>query len=91
MGAQGYGLMTPGTRVACDYRGSHVGTLLAVDDLRAWHGWTAAQVAEHLEWCALHGVRIGENSLPVLWDFGRVMWDRSDALAPVLSVARDAA
>jgi hypothetical protein len=33
--------MNPGDRVKCTYRGSHRGTLLALDDPRAWAGTIA--------------------------------------------------
>ena len=75
--------MNPGQRVKCAYPDSHVGTLLALDDVRAWEGsiafecrkLTQAEVSAHVAWCKSHDL-FCDGAQPVLWDFGRVYWDR---------------
>lgn len=88
MGAQGTGLMV-GAFVRCSYRGEHVGTVLAIDDVDAWRGTLAfldrectpetarAHVRERYgsRW---HGDR---ESVPVRYAWG-VMWDRASSLTP---------
>jgi hypothetical protein len=80
-----------GARVRCAYREGHVGTLLAIDDPRAWKGslkfpgdalpdQTACTL--HVRTCQLQGLLCDERR-PVLWDFPRpgelplkvVYWD----------------
>lgn len=72
----------PGDRVTCRYRVGFEGTLLAVDDPRAWEGTGAfgpglpdvdavrAHVARH------ESLLESDGAKPVLWDFGKVYWDR---------------
>lgn len=77
-------------RVRCSYRGDHVGTVLCITDPRAWEGSIAFEsrqpsqeaVCAHVAWCLDQGLL--RDSLPVLWDFGRVYWDRASSLSPAL-------
>lgn len=74
--------MAPGSRVTCRYRGDHVGTVLAIDDPQVWAGSLAfpevnpdpGSVREHVSRCLSRGLLL--DKIPVLWDFGRVYWDR---------------
>jgi hypothetical protein len=77
----------PGDRVKCTYRGNHLGTVLAIDDPRAWQESIAfegtpsqEQVTAHVEWCLSQGL-LGPSRTPVLWDFGKVYWDTTVKLA----------
>lgn len=80
--------LAPGTRVRCAYRDAHVGTLLAIDDPRAWVGSiafpggepTPELVRAHVARCRARGDLDGSR-LPVAWDFGKVYWDRQ--LSPI--------
>lgn len=73
--------MKPGDRVKCTYRGAHRGTLLALDDPRAWAGTIAfpdtnpdpEAVRAHVEMHRASFERYEHR--PVLWDFGRLYWD----------------
>lgn len=88
-----------GTRVVCRYRvteggagHAHVGTLLAMDDPRAWAGSLAFPTATpdpelvkaHVARCVARGMLRGIER-PVLWDFGKVYWDSQLAPADVAS------
>lgn len=72
--------MSPGTTVTCRYRGEHRGTLLALDDPRAWHGTLAfgytlpspRLVSRHVAWCQEQGLL--RTHRPVKWPWG-IMWD----------------
>lgn len=71
----------PGAKVACAYRGTHTGIVLANDDPRAWAGTLAfpeanpepAAVREHV----LKVASLLDHKRPVLWAFEnpRVYWD----------------
>lgn len=90
MGDEGYGLDV-GARVRCSYRGEHVGTVLAIDDIEAWRGTlaflerdlTPALVRAHVAYlrerygARWHGDR---ESIPVQYPWG-VMWDRVSSLS----------
>lgn len=64
------------------------GTVLAVDDPAAWHGTIAfpsatpdaAAVRKHVDWCLSQGLLT--NSVPVIWEFGRVYFEPADSLRP---------
>lgn len=68
------------------------GTLLALDDVRAWEGTIAFpgaaspdKVRAHVAACLAQGLLKG--SVPVLWDFGihsgkRVHWERRESVRP---------
>lgn len=87
-----------GARVVCGYRANdtsgqvHVGTLLATDDPRAWAGSLAfpeaepeqAAVTRHVEECRAWGGLKVFGARPVLWDFGKVLWDTQLVPASVL-------
>ena len=78
-----------GQSVTCEYRGAHVGIVLAVDDPRVWSGSVAfpemalpeaIAVVAHVAWCRRQGLL--RDSVPVLWGFGSILWDRRDSLHP---------
>lgn len=87
-------VLVPGMRVRCVYRDAngHVGTLLAIDDPRAWAhslafpeaGPPAHLVTAHVKRCQARGDLDGSR-LPVLWDFGKLYWDSQlrEASAPL--------
>lgn len=64
----------------------HQGTLLALDDPRAWAGTLAfssetpdaAAVRTHVAWCRSQGLL--SDRQPVLWDFGRAYWENTASL-----------
>ena len=87
-----------GCRVGCDYREppehqpwihpAHRGTVLAVDDPRAWRNTlafpseappTVQDVQQHLAKLAARGIHL-KDKVPVSWDFGAVYWERESAL-----------
>jgi hypothetical protein len=72
-----------GARVTCRYREGHQGVLLAAHDPRAWQGSLAfpgndlpdvETVKAHVAKCTASGLL--DDKQPVLWDFGKVYWDR---------------
>lgn len=81
------GTLAPGMKVTCDYREGHVGTVLAIDDPKAWAGThmspggkpTRSQVEIHL---AKHPT-VGRTTVPVSYRFG-VMWDSIRSLHRVV-------
>jgi len=86
--AVGLSPFKPGQRVTCSYREGgpegqpwlhthHVGTVLKLDDPRAWAGstWSKSEIRDHIARNPL----LGTNQLPVLYDFG-MRWDRVDCL-----------
>lgn len=99
--------LRPGIRVGCTYRDSpphqpwihpdHRGTVLAQDDPRAWAKSmafpfqvpTRHQVRAHLANLAKQGIPVQDT--PVLWDFGSVFWESSEALYPARSGVAKAA
>jgi hypothetical protein len=91
--------LVPGARVVCRYRvteggagQAHLGTLLAIDDPRAWAGSLAFPdavpdpelVKAHVARCIARGDLRGDER-PVLWDFGKVYWDSQLGPADLLS------
>jgi len=66
------------------------GTVLEMDDPRAWAGTIAFStetpdpdaVACHVQWCKSQGLLDGK--IPVLWDFGKVFWESTDSLVPYI-------
>lgn len=89
-------IAVPETVVGCTYREgpwNHTGVVLALDDVRAWTGTLAffgpdgyvppaEQVTAHVEEC-LRTVPGFARKVPVLWSFGRVYWERLEALYPL--------
>jgi hypothetical protein len=86
--------LKPGTRVTCVYRNEHVGTVLAEDDPKGWKGSLAFPEGEpsreavraHIQryralWPEL-AVHDAARAV-VAWDFGKVYFERADALSPV--------
>jgi hypothetical protein len=91
-----------GDRVSADYRTSncepnagqpwlaidHRGTVIAMEDPRAWEGtyfWPSrrhkprlAAIVEHVQWCLATGLLV--NVVPVAWDFGNVYWEKTSNL-----------
>jgi hypothetical protein len=79
------------------YHGAHptcgkrpwAGTVLAIDDPKAWAGSIAfptrrprqADVTAHVRQCQEQGL-LGDK-IPVLWDFGKVYWERPSVLRTV--------
>jgi len=83
----------PGMRVTVTYRAehNHAGTLLAVNDPRAWAETmaftgrtpTQAEVDEHLAGKMVAGVFASESTdprVPIEWDFGKVYWEPTSAI-----------
>lgn len=70
---------------------AHRGATISFDDPRAWSDTLAfpsrtpsqREVQEHLAGLALRGIFLGQKSVPVAWDFGRVFWDSTEALYKV--------
>lgn len=92
--------INPGDRVGAGripYRHAHpscwgqpwAGTVLAIDDPRAWEGSIAfpdrkpkqADVTAHVAWCHKQGLLL--DKVPVLWDFGKVYWEKAASLRSV--------
>lgn len=81
-----------GDRVTCAYRGDHHGTVLSVYEPSAWEDTvafpgrlpSAADVRAHVQSFMRPGAKDPASwptrCAPVLWDFGKVLWDRVDAL-----------
>jgi hypothetical protein len=76
------------------------GTVLALDDPRAWAGTlrfpdrvpTPSEAARHVAWCRSQGLLDG--CVPVLWDFGgvhRVHWESVGGERGVRAYAEDLA
>jgi hypothetical protein len=67
------------------------GTVLAVDNPAAWRGTVAfpsaspdlAAVRKHVEWCLSQGLLA--NSVPVIWEFGRVYFEPAESLRPYVN------
>lgn len=84
-----------GTRVTCQYRGAHQGTVLAYDDPRCWAGSIAfplatpsqAEVSAHVARCL--GATGPWEHQPVLWDFGKIWWDHQLQQVAIASVITD--
>lgn len=65
------------------------GVVLALDDVRAWAGSIAfpdenpeqLAVSAHVRWCLGQGLLRGK--VPVAWEFGKVHWERPQALRTV--------
>lgn len=83
----------PGVKVGCTYREGfgHTGRILALDDPAAWSGTLAffgpeypdpARVTAHVARC-LAEIQGFASKVPVSWSFGRVYWERLDALYPI--------
>lgn len=61
----------------------YAGEVLADDDPRAWAGTIAfptddpdpVKVCDHVAWCKSQGLL--SDVQPVLWEFGRVHWEKS--------------
>lgn len=88
----------PGTTVFAPYRdpsnlqpwihGRHKGTILAVDDPKAWAGSLAfpkerpnrAKVHAHVVRCLEQGLLQGK--VPVRWSFGKIYWETLESLRP---------
>jgi len=85
----------PGMRVTVTYRSNsehnHAGTLLAVNDPKAWAETlqfpgrtpTQAEVDEHLAGKMVAGVFASESAdprVPIEWDFGKVYWEHTSAI-----------
>ncbi len=86
-------IAVPGVRVGCTYREKHTGEVLALNDPEAWTGTIAffgppdyipslSLVTAHVCRC-LRTIPGFANEVPVKWDFGRVYWERIEALFPV--------
>ena len=65
------------------------GKVLDVADPRAWEGTiafpgrlpTRAQVNAHISNLQKkHGLSVGKNDVPVLWEFGKVYWTSRDSI-----------
>ncbi len=80
----------PGQMVTCQYRGTHRGILLRLDDPRAWAKSlkfpftdeknlpAQEEVTAHVASCVAQGLLTGK--VPVAWYFGMVLWDSADRL-----------
>lgn len=75
-----------GGSVTCSYRDDHIGTVMRVDDVRAWAGTiefglkplpSQLAVTAHVVRCYLMGLLT--NKVPVMYTFG-IRWDRLDSL-----------
>jgi hypothetical protein len=83
-------ILAPGIRVRCEYREHHEGTVLSIEDPRAWIQTLRfpcdepdpVQVKEHVQDLIRLGRRI-DDRIPVLWDFGRAYFDDKAKLYPI--------
>lgn len=88
----------PGMRIFAPYRdpselqpwvhGRHQGTVLAIDDPKAWSGSLAfpgqrpnkVKVSAYVQGCLAQGLLQGK--VPVRWSFGKIHWETLDSLLP---------
>jgi len=83
--------MKPGTRVTAVYRNDHEGTVIAINDPRAWANTmamgfdndnpTQEQVDNHLEKLEKRGIVY--EKIAVLWDFGKVYFEEKRDLCHI--------
>jgi hypothetical protein len=96
-------VFAPGARVTCSYRRNdatgvvHAGTVLAIDDPRAWAGTLAffgpefpdaRKVRAHVERCIAEFQDFCDK-VPVFWSFGTIYWEPARALVPFGSSAQE--
>lgn len=58
----------------------HYGTVLALDDPRAWPGATPEELTAHIAF--LRRERLDRDMIMVAWDFGRTYVEHENSIAP---------